>query len=101
MMPFLKDINLKIKSRTKEQWVRHAKSFLESGRAYIQENGEIGFVLAFILGIFVVVFFKIAFAIFFIAALAAAMIWCLADSEIERKNSSPQAAEDEINPNIQ
>ena len=83
--PFLDNINSKIKSRTKEQWIEFAKQKVIAYRAYIQENGEIGFVLAFLLGIFVVVFFRLAFAIFFIAALFAAMVWCLAESEIERR----------------
>lgn len=85
--PLLEDIHSKIKARSKEEWISVLTQKIRDLRAYIQDNGEIGFVAAFVLGIFVVVFFKLAFAIFFLMALAGAMVWCLAESDIERRST--------------
>ena len=82
---FLEDLNSKIKSRTKEEWVKFAYQKILEVRAYVQDHGEVGFVAAFILGVFVVLFFRLAFGLFFVAALIFGLIWCMADSEIERK----------------
>ena len=81
----LDNINNKIKTRTKEQWVQFVKDKFAEIRSYVQDNGEISFVCAFVLGVFVVVFFKLAFALFFISALVFAMVWSLAISEIEQR----------------
>ena len=98
MKQYIDQINTKIKSRTKEQWVQLLNDKLIELRAYIAVNGEISFIAAFILGIFVVVFFKLAFAIFFVFALLFAMVWCLAESEIEirgqLKSTSDSGTED-------
>lgn len=94
MERFFKDITAAIKSRTKEDWISEVNSVIRRVRSYIQENAEVSFVIAFVLGILIVVLFRIVFSLAVIFALFAGVIFCIAESESERraKNSPPRAA---------
>lgn len=85
---FVRNIRDTIQSRTKEQWVDYLWENIQKLRLKIQENGEISFIVAFVAGIFVVVFFKFFFAVLFLVALFGGLVWCLAESDLERKGSA-------------
>ncbi len=100
MKEYIDQVNSKIKSRTKEQWVHYLNHKIQELRAYISDNGEVAFIAAFVLGIFVVIFFKLAFALFFIFALLCGMVWCLAESEIEIRGSLKSSPVSPVNEEI-
>lgn len=84
---YINDVHCHIKSRTKEEWVELALLKIERARLFIQENAELCFIMGLVLGIFSVLFFRLFFAVIFLAALAAGLVWCLAESELERRQT--------------
>ena len=64
-----------IRSRSREAWVRVWLEAWTNLRIWIQENGELAFVLAFVGGVFVCLAFKLVFVLALAAAGVLAAVW--------------------------
>ncbi len=78
---------LHIRRKSREQWQREAVGFFDQMRAWIQGNGELSALIAFVVGIAIVLEFRIFFMAVLLLAFLAFLVWQIALPE-ERASSS-------------
>ena len=73
-----------IKSRSREEWVSSFRQKWIDIRIFIQENGELGLLAGFFLGVLFVLFFKVMFGLLILSGLLLFIGWSFAEPESER-----------------
>lgn len=71
-----------IRSRSREEWIKLLRDRWLDLRIFVQENGELGFIAAFISGILFIIFFKLLISLLILLALTFFLIWNIAEPTV-------------------
>ena len=88
----------KIRSRSREEWSELVKSKWIDLRIFVQENGELGFIAAFVLGIVFILFFKLVITVLILCFLAGFLVWNIAEPRKEQPGTEPAAPKMNVHP---
>jgi len=76
-----------IRKRSREEWSALAREKWTNLRVWLQENGELGAIAAFILGIFLVLAWKLVIVSLLIACALLLSAWFYAQPAAEKKSA--------------
>lgn len=79
-----------IRSRSREQWGKASLELWTNLRIWIQENGELAAVLAFVGGVFLVLAFKLVLGALLLCLVLLVAAWLYALPESQFKKNSDQ-----------
>ena len=81
-----------IRSKSRDEWTKLVRDKWINLRIWIQENGELGFLVAFSCGILFVIFFKFLFGLLVLLALLGFLAWSIAEPEalLSKAKQSPE-----------
>lgn len=84
----IQDLLSDIKKKSKKDWESLIRDFWTDFRIWLQENGEVAALCAFIIGMLVAVTFKYVFAVAILLAAGAFVVWFYAEGDSTSTSSS-------------